>query len=86
MSISDPRASNFVLFSANPLPENLATPINCETTVGIECLQKYSITKGTYIQNMCAGSDEVDCNKDIDTTSKLAIIFTRPNLNAKIYK
>lgn len=82
--------TNFVLFDANPLPTDLATPINCETTPGIECLQKYSITKGTTIQSICASADVLNNEKACDdsrlNTSQLVILFTRPNLNAKIYK
>ncbi len=49
-----------------------------------ECIQKYSMTKGTKIVGMCVGV-VADCPDGIYNTKQLSILFYRPKLEAKIY-
>jgi prepilin-type N-terminal cleavage/methylation domain-containing protein len=53
-------------------------------TDDLECIQKYSIQNGLYINHMCVGTDENDCNNN-GGTDKLSILFIRPKLDAVIY-
>lgn len=74
--------TNFVLFNDvddNKIYDGLITA--CPTD-SVECIQKYSMTKGTYIQSICTGTSESNCNNIAD---QLSILFQRPNLNALIY-
>lgn len=52
-------------------------------TEDLECVQKFSMTKGTYVKTLCAGANELDCNDH--EVSQLSILFKRPSLEAKIY-
>jgi prepilin-type N-terminal cleavage/methylation domain-containing protein len=74
-------STNFILF--NDVDGNNIYPgtdfSTCPTVS--ECVQRYSMTKGTSIQSMCAGKDASSCS----SASKLSILFIRPNLNANIY-
>jgi prepilin-type N-terminal cleavage/methylation domain-containing protein len=81
--------TNFVLF--NDISDNLGTgnpdkiyngSITSCPTDSLECVQKYSIKKGLYIKNICAGASESTCDSSI---TKLSILFYRPNLAAFIY-
>jgi hypothetical protein len=73
--------STFILF-IDSIKNNLYDYVNFATCpTDSECLQKYSMTKGTGIKSICAGVDENNC---IDTT-KLSILFKRPSLEANIY-
>lgn len=49
--------------------------------INLECIQKYSMTRGTSIASMCVGRDDPTCSN----VSKLSILFQRPNLGALIY-
>lgn len=46
-----------------------------------ECIQRFSMTRGTYVKSMCAGTDINNC----DIVDQLSILFRRPSLEAKIY-
>ena len=75
--------TNFVLFNDvndNKIYDGLLTA--CPTD-SVECIQKYSMTKGTGIKSICAGSDETDCKNN--PADQLSIMFKRPNLSALIY-
>ncbi|MFH0755134.1 MAG: prepilin-type N-terminal cleavage/methylation domain-containing protein [bacterium] len=47
----------------------------------IECLQKYSMKKGTFIKSICSGANEINCTE----AKQLSILFYRPKLDARIY-
>lgn len=85
--------TNFVLFNdtgnataytGNPTggPDNIynGSLTSCPTN-DPECVQKYSMTRGTYIQSICAGASDLSCNQ----ADQLSILFKRPNLDALIY-
>jgi hypothetical protein len=80
--------TNFVLFNDVSGPDGSGNPDNiyngsltfCPTD-SLECIQKYSMTKGTGIYSICAGTDENNCNP----VDKLSILFKRPNLGALIF-
>ncbi len=81
--------TNFVLFNDVVGAGGLGGPdriydsgISTCSTVDPECIQRYSMQKGTSIQYLCAGTGDLDCNSN---TKKLAILFKRPNLSAYIY-
>jgi len=48
-----------------------------------ECVQKYSIKRGSYIKSICAGTSIVNCLSN--QTDQLTIVFKRPNPDALIY-
>jgi prepilin-type N-terminal cleavage/methylation domain-containing protein len=54
---------------------------NCPTT-NSECVQKYAMTNGLYISNICVtdSHNSTTCN-----VNQLSILFTRPNPSAYIY-
>jgi len=54
--------------------------VSCPTN-DPECVQKFSMTRGTYVKKLCAGADIASC----DTVDQLSILFRRPSLEAKIY-
>lgn len=84
--------TNFVLFNdvsngGSGLPDqiyNNADGIKSCPTENPECVQKYSMTKGTYIADngLCVGSDADHCY----SVNQLSILFIRPSQNALIYK
>jgi prepilin-type N-terminal cleavage/methylation domain-containing protein len=57
------------------------------TVDDLECLQKYSMQKGTHVERMCAGGlDQGSCDiNDNHSINILSILFYRPNLAALIY-
>jgi prepilin-type N-terminal cleavage/methylation domain-containing protein len=78
--------TNFVLFNDTggdgSVPDKKYNGSFTSCLVGDpECMQKYSMTKGTYIKSICAGTDDNNCD-DID---QLSILFNRPSPNANIY-
>jgi prepilin-type N-terminal cleavage/methylation domain-containing protein len=54
---------------------------NCPTT-NSECVQKYAMTNGLYISNICVTNSNNLINCDV---KQLSILFTRPNPSAYIY-
>ena len=82
--------TNFILF--NDLPDSNGNVdykytnyygndnLSCSTS-DTECIQKYSMTRGTFIKSMCAAGKDNNC----DPVSELSILFQRPNLDALIY-
>jgi hypothetical protein len=84
--------TNFVLFqdignggsgSPDKVYNNGSDSVNSCPTSSIECMQKFSMTKGTYIKSICAGTNESDC--DNNPVNKLSILFQRPSLKANVY-
>jgi len=73
--------TNFVLFNDTNLSRKYDNSITICLSGDPECIQKYSMTKGTYIKSICTGTSDVDCNP----ASRLSLLFQRPNLNALIY-
>jgi prepilin-type N-terminal cleavage/methylation domain-containing protein len=49
-----------------------------------ECVQKYSIKRGSYIKSVCAGTSIANC-LTTDQTTQLTVVFKRPNPDALIY-
>ncbi|MGB8815634.1 MAG: prepilin-type N-terminal cleavage/methylation domain-containing protein [Minisyncoccia bacterium] len=47
-----------------------------------ECMRKYTLTRGSFIADLCAGSDELNC----DPQDEINITFLRPNPDAHITK
>jgi len=74
--------TNFVLF--NDFDQSSSTKSVTSCDISSECIQKYSMQKGTYIKSLCAGTDEIDCNNH-SNTQQLSILFQRPKLEALIY-
>ena len=75
--------TNFVLFNDYlTTPSDKASSTASVTTCSIdsECIQKYSMKKGTSILSLCAGT-ESSC----DEIDRLSILFKRPSLEAWIY-
>jgi len=80
--------TNFVLFNdiaglngqGNPNLIYDGSLTSCPTD-SLECIQKYSMTKGTRIQSICAGASDAGCQ----FVDRLSILFKRPNLGALIY-
>jgi prepilin-type N-terminal cleavage/methylation domain-containing protein len=54
---------------------------NCPTT-NSECVQKYAMTNGLYISNICVTNSH---NLPTCNVNQLSILFTRPNPSAYIY-
>jgi prepilin-type N-terminal cleavage/methylation domain-containing protein len=76
--------TNFVLFNdANNDKKysDVGGVTSCPTN-SLECIQRYSMKSGSYIQNICVGNDDQSCTTQ---ASQLLILFVRPNLNAIIY-
>lgn len=71
--------TNFVLF--NDFNNSSSTNSVTTCTAESECIQKYTMTKGTIIQSICAGADEIRCSD----AKRISILFQRPSLEAKIY-
>ncbi len=85
MNINPGGTKNFVFFTdTNPLGVNSivnkydSSVTNC-TVSDTECVQKYSINRGNYIQKICVNND-TDC-----TIKEISILFKRPKLDANIY-
>lgn len=78
--------TNFVLFNDVDKNKMYATgditkcPANDPSN--LECIQKFSMTKGTSVKSLCVGADEGSCNGGFN---QLSILFIRPSQNAKIY-
>src|ERR1035437_2774751 len=77
---------NYVLFNNTPDVNNnynkiYNDPITTCSASG-ECIQKYTIRKGTFIQSICVGDSELTCDP---TVKQLSILFHRPKLDAYIY-
>ncbi len=73
--------TNFVLFADTNNSSTTASVTTCPAS-DPECIQKYSIKRGSFIKSMCAGTDiATNCIP----TDKLSIIFKRPNPDAWIY-
>lgn len=88
-------STKFVLFNdtiGGPLSPNTpdqtyegsfsSCPINDPNS---ECIQKFSMTKGTNVLRMCAGSNKTECDDGLHEATSLSILFYRPSLEAKIY-
>ena len=71
--------TNFVLFNDFDNSSTTALVTSCSTAS--ECIQKYSMTRGTYIKSMCAGENEANCQ----IADQLSILFRRPDPSAQIY-
>ncbi len=76
--------TNFVLFNDIGTSPNLKYDSNLTSclTSDSECIQKYSMIRGTSIQDICVGDNEGNCS----SVNQLSILFQRPNLGAMIYK
>lgn len=74
--------TNFVLFTDINNSSSTNSVVLCPANdPSSECLQKYSMQKGTHVLSMCAGANESSCS----TADQLSILFHRPNLKALIY-
>jgi prepilin-type N-terminal cleavage/methylation domain-containing protein len=73
---------NFILFADVNSDSQFSGVTNCP--VGDpECIQRYSISRGSFISNICTDLDPLcPINKRAST---LTVLFKRPNPNALIY-
>lgn len=77
--------TNFVLFT-----DTITGTGNSSTTASVtscpsgdpECVQKYTIKRGSKISNICVGSSDATCDPAVQ---RLSILFKRPNPDAMIY-
>ena len=80
---------NFILFSdtvnstGQLIPDFIFSGSETCPTNDLECVQKYSIKRGSYIKSICAGTSIANCSSD--QTPQLTIVFKRPNPDALIY-
>ena len=51
-----------------------------------ECVKKYTLTRGSFIQSVCVGLSESTCDTqyDVNLDKSISIIFRRPNPDAII--
>lgn len=72
--------THFVLFNDTNSDKKYPDVTTCLTDS--ECIQKYSMTKGTFIQSICVvGNSGGNCNE----VNQLSILFIRPNPEALIF-
>lgn len=82
--------TNFVIFNdfldpaLQPNDPKFRTQSVNTCDIGSECIKKYSMNKGTHIQNICASNDLLNLSSFCDI-NKLSITFSRPSLEANIY-
>jgi len=79
---SDGSLTNYILFASSSNDTAINTVLKC--TTDSSCLQKYTMTKGTQIDDICAGDDDLHCNSIKDTNGQISIWFHRPSLDANI--
>jgi len=74
--------TNFVLFNDTNSDKIYNGDIKSCPTDSLECIQKYSMQKGTHIKSLCISSNTgiLDCS-----VTELSILFQRPRLEALIY-
>lgn len=77
--------TSFILFNDTTGPsgpnntyDGLMT--SCPTD-SLECIQRYTMTRGTYIKSICTGLDEINCQ----SVNNLSVLFKRPDPTALIY-
>lgn len=64
----------------NLFDNNFAADSLCVSNSSTECIDIFTLTKGMYISNLCAGTSSSDCT----TRDELHITFKRPNPDAII--
>lgn len=64
----------------NLFDNNFSVDSACVANSSTECLDIYTLNKGMYISNLCAGTGSSDCT----TRDELHITFKRPNPDATI--
>lgn len=51
-----------------------------------ECIEKYALTRGSYIKSLCVANKEEYCTGTENLTNRLTVTFKRPNPDAHITK
>ena len=73
---------SFILFAdTNKDGKFITTDMTCPTN-DLECVQKYSLKRNSYISGLCVGSDDSFCNSN--QVNNLTIYFQRPDPDANI--
>lgn len=67
---------------------NYSATSNCVANSSTECVDIFTMHRGNYISNLCAGDGPSDCDTEVDRTAnaveELHITFKRPNPDATI--
>jgi len=72
--------TNFILYNDIVRDNKYGDNFAC-TVSDSECVQKYSMQRGTFIKDICAGTEaSPECG-----LSQLSVLFIRPNPDAHIY-
>jgi len=71
---------SFILFANTVNDTKFSGEWTCYSD-DIECVQKYTIKKGSYISGLCAGTNSSNCS----SSNTLSILFQRPYPDANIY-
>ncbi len=79
LNVNSGQAKSFLLFADADFDHKFSGTANCLST-DPECIQKYSITRGSSISSMCVGENA--CDKNAPT---LTVYFSKPDPDATMY-